>query len=144
MHNPKLMSWINTIVIAISLMCSVLTGVDGPPEVEVTVRNLAQRWKLEKYTFLLFTELPPPEEVNDYLHLETDMTFSSLSGGEYDAGTWRLDTSKKRLYLSNEREEEELILNVDELSPEKLVVILEDSLDDNSRFLKIHLYPVRL
>ncbi len=104
----------------------------------ITVKNLSRRWELDKYQYLIFSELPTIEEQGDYLYLNSDMTFSSVSEGELETGKWRLDVPQKRLYLSQAETTGALVLIIHELSPNRLVISIDDPSDADAKKLKIH------
>lgn len=104
---------------------------------KINVQNLSKKWELDYYKFYFFSEDPAEEEKNDYIHLKSDMTYSSISEGEYDAGKWRLDIAQKRIFLSNNNEEGELRLIIDDLSANQLVLIIDDPSDSYAQYLKI-------
>lgn len=103
-----------------------------------TVQNLSKKWKLEKYKVFYFSEQPTEKEKNDYIHLKPDMTFSSISEGVYEEGSWQLDAKKSRIFLAKEKEEKELIFIVNDLSENELVLIIDDPNDEDAQYLKIH------
>lgn len=104
----------------------------------ITIQNLSKKWNLEKYKVSFFEEAPEEKEKNDYIHLKSDMTFSSISEGAFEIGTWRLDVKKKRIYLSEKGAEGELVFIINNLSSQKLVLIIDDPADSDAQYLKIH------
>ena len=70
---------------------------------------------MDKYKFWFYTESPSEKEKSDYINLKNDMTFSSVSEGDFDTGKWRLYSSKKRIYLSKKNEKRELIFIINQL-----------------------------
>ncbi|MFT6358724.1 MAG: hypothetical protein ACJAYJ_002950 [Saprospiraceae bacterium] len=104
----------------------------------ITIQNLSKKWKLEEYKVYFFSEAPAENERNDYIYLKSDLTFDSISEGEFEAGRWRLDAKKKRIYLSKENVAGEIAFIIDELEPEKLVLIIDDPSDSDAQYLKIH------
>lgn len=105
---------------------------------ELSIQNLSKKWKLDKYKVSFFSEAPAANEKNDYIHLKSDLTFDSISEGEFESGNWRLDANKKRIYLSNKSEEGELVFIIDKLKSNKLVLIIDDPSDSDAQYLKIH------
>tara|TARA_B110000285_G_C14967475_1_gene534813 strand:- start:214 stop:636 length:423 start_codon:yes stop_codon:yes gene_type:complete len=104
----------------------------------LTIQNLSKKWKLDKYKVSFFSEAPAENEKNDYIYLKSDLTFDSISEGEFEAGRWRLDAKKKRIYLSKKNEVGEIVFIIDEIEPKKLVLIIDDPSDSDAQYLKIH------
>lgn len=104
----------------------------------ITIQNLSKKWKLDKYKVSFFSEAPAENEKNDYIHLKSDLTFDSISEGEIEAGSWRLDAIKKRIHLSKNNEEGEIVFIIDKLKTKKLVLIIDDPSDSDAKHLKIH------
>lgn len=107
-------------------------------ETSLTVQNLAKKWDLTQYRYLIFSEAPSAAEKDDYIHLKSDMTFASVTEGEYDTGQWRLDATAKRIYMTTPTEDGELVLIVSELSAQQLVVTIDDPSDKEIQDLKIY------
>lgn len=104
----------------------------------LSAEALSKKWKLEEYSYLFFTEAPETQEMNDYLFLKNDMSFTSISEGLYEEGKWRLDVAKKRIYLSKKGDNEALVFIVDDLNGNELVLIIDDPEDGGIGELKIH------
>jgi hypothetical protein len=104
----------------------------------LTVQNLSKKWVFEKYTFLTFAENPSEKEKKDYIHLSSNKTFTSISEGKYEKGNWKLNANKKRILLSKKNEKGNLTFIVDELTNNKLVLIIDDFSDEDAQYLKIH------
>ena len=104
----------------------------------LNTQNLSKKWVLEKYKVFYFTKDPPEEEKNDYIYFNSNHTFSSVSEGKYEEGTWRLDILKKRIVLTKANEEGELAFIIEELTPTKLVLYIDDPTDAEAAYLKIH------
>lgn len=118
-----------------------LTGFHQTPSTQhppITIQNLSKHWKLDKYQYFIFSEAPAEKEKNDYLHFQSDRTFTSVTEGVFDAGQWRLDAPAKRIYLSQENEEGTLVLLISALSPHQLVLLIDDPLDSDAKHLKIY------
>ncbi|MFT5254238.1 MAG: hypothetical protein ACI87N_003305 [Flavobacteriales bacterium] len=107
-------------------------------DANITVQNLSKKWRLDKYKVSFFSEAPAENEKDDYIYLKPDLTFDSISEGKFEAGRWRLDAKKKRIYLSKKNEAGEIVFIIDELKPEKLVLIIDDPSDSDAQYLKIH------
>lgn len=105
---------------------------------EITVKQIAKKWKLEKYGYLFYSEDPPEKEKNDYIFLKPDMTFQAISEGEFEKGKWRLDVKQRRIYLSQSNEKEELIFIIDELEEDVLVLLIDAPSDEELEDLKIY------
>lgn len=104
----------------------------------LNIQNLAKKWQLHKYKYLIFSEDPAENERGDYIHLKLDMTFESVSEGVKEHGNWRLDVQKKRIYLSKIGDSEELVFIVKKLSKKDLVLIIDDPSDEDAKNLKIY------
>jgi hypothetical protein len=104
----------------------------------ITVQNLSKKWKLEVYKVYFFSEAPAENEKNDYIYLKSDLTFDSVSEGKFEAGRWRLDAKRKRIYLSKKNEVGEIVFIIEELEPKKLVLVIDDPSDSDAQYLKIH------
>lgn len=109
-----------------------------PSETVITVENLSKKWKLEKYSYLSFSEAPEQQEQNDYISLKSDMSFESISEGLKDAGKWRLNAKEKRIYLFKQGETNELTFIINGLSETVLVLSLDAPDDKDAKNLKIH------
>lgn len=107
-------------------------------DVPVTIENLSKRWKLEEYSYLFISEDPEEIEKNDYIFLRKDLSFESVSEGKYEKGKWRLDAKSKRIYLSQDGEEGELVLIISKLENDELVLIIDHPSDPDAEGLKIH------
>jgi hypothetical protein len=70
--------------------------------------------------------------------LKSDLTFDSVSEGKFEAGRWRLDAKRKRIYLSKKNEVGEIVFIIEELEPKKLVLVIDDPSDSDAQYLKIH------
>ncbi len=104
----------------------------------ITIQNLSKKWKLEVYKVYFFSEAPAENEKNDYIYLKSDLTFDSVSEGKFEAGNWRLNAKKKRIYLSKKNEAGEIVFIIDELETKKLVLVIDDPSDSDAQYLKIH------
>ena len=104
----------------------------------ITVENLSHKWKLVKYTYMVFSEDPSENEKEDYILLHKDMTFESISEGVFDRGIWKLAKEEKKIYLSSEKEEGALIFIIHSLDKDKLIVKIDDPRDPDAKNLKIH------
>ena len=104
---------------------------------ELSLEKLCAKWHLEGYTVTWIEYEPEKNEINDYILLRDDMTFVSVDEGVYGTGTWRYDQIKNTFTLLN-REKEELVFNVAELTTEILVIRAEIAgiLDVDIRFKK--------
>ncbi|MFK7905112.1 MAG: hypothetical protein AB8B69_08305 [Chitinophagales bacterium] len=125
--------------IIVLLVCTVFFSVlSYAQSTGLNTQNLSKKWKLDKYTYSIFSENPSEKEKNDYLHLKSDMTFDDVSEGEKDSGQWRLNIPEKRIYLSKNGEEGELVLIIDGLFENQLILIIEDPSDEDADNFKIH------
>ena len=105
---------------------------------ELNIKNLSKKWKLEKYSVGIFSEDPSEKEKNDYIYLSSDMTFTSISEGNFEKGTWALKAKDKRIVLSKSTEKKSLILIVDKLTSHELTLIIDDPSDKEAKYLNIH------
>lgn len=115
----------------------ITTNIEEVKAIPITVQNLSKKWKLDKYKYSIFAEAPSEKEKKDYIFFKPDLTFNSVSEGLNESGNWRLDAKKRRIYLSQEGGEGELILIVDDLSSDRLVLIIDDPSDSEIKNLKI-------
>lgn len=104
---------------------------------ESFIDKISQKWILDHYKYLIFSEDPSDKEKGDYIHLNKDMTFSSISEGVYDKGQWSINADQDKLILTSNNEEGQLLLIIDELSNSKLVLKLDDPTDADAKRLKI-------
>lgn len=100
--------------------------------------QLLRKWQLDHYSYWFFTEAPEAKEENDYLHLKAEGLYSSVSEGAYEAGTWRFDAEKERIYLYRKGDPTPLVLAIESLDKDELVVHIEDSKDPEAAELSIH------
>lgn len=119
------------------------TSNEAPKEPEtskssITIEKLSKKWKLDKYKYYFFSQAPAENEIGDYLHLKSNMTYDSVSEGLRDIGNWRLDADKEQIYLTSEGDEAALVFIVDKLKTKKLVLIIDDSTGPDTKNLKIH------
>ena len=91
--------------------------------------GFCKKWYLEGYIYWGVTLSPDDIEKNDFIHLKTDNTFSSIDEGQFEKGTWKWNPKNKTIYLYNESSKEPLSLKLVELSNSLLIVILEDEED---------------
>lgn len=122
-------------VLTLVLICCSVSSI--AQEVEINVKNLSKKWKLEKYTYWGFTEKPSTKEQNDFLFLHLNKTFSSISEGRFDKGNWELDDENQCLKISNANNEM-LTLSIEVLESQKLVVFILGPDDQEAKYLKIH------
>ena len=122
-------------LLLIITLISISSGLYANP---ITVSHLSKKWKLEKYSYLLFSEDPEKKEQHDYILLKQDMSFESVSEGKYKKGKWRLNIKDKRIYMLNDGEKEELVFIIDELNDHELILMIDDPSDSDSKDLKIH------
>ena len=104
----------------------------------ISIQNLSKKWKLDKYQYEEYTETPSDLEKNDFLHLKSDLTFSSITEGNVENGQWRLDVKEKRIFLFQKGVEGEMALIIHDLSVQQLVMSIDDPTDEETRKLKIY------
>jgi len=105
---------------------------------ELNINNLSKKWNLDKYSVGLFSEKPSRKEQNDYIDLSPNMTFTSVSEGVFERGTWQLKKAEKRIILSKKGDKESLILIIKRLTESELTVVIDDSSDSDAKYLNIH------
>ena len=99
---------------------------------------LCQKWHLSKYSYLLFSIAPEVIEQDDFLHLNEDSTFKSISEGVYEEGVWRLNQTKKSLHLFGSLESGELVFLIEKLTQDELVLVLDKPEEYDAEHFKIH------
>ncbi|MBQ0735425.1 hypothetical protein [Aquimarina celericrescens] len=115
---------------------------DNSHFVELSVENISKKWLLDKHK-IFFRSYPPAEnEKGDYIYFDKQMIYTSVSEGIYDEGTWQLDKRSKRIFISSKNEKGELIFIIKELSKKKLVLVIDDDSDSDTKYLKIHFRAV--
>lgn len=123
------------------LCCLMILGFTNSPTSTATtlnVQNLSKKWAFEKYMISWYSESPSEKEKKDYIQLSSNMTFTSISEGKYEKGNWKLNASKKRILLSSKNEKGYLTFIVDELTSNKLILVIDDPSDEDAQYLKIH------
>lgn len=74
------------------------------------IKNLSKNWVFQKNTLSGFTESQSEKEINDFLNLSLNMTFTSFSEGKHESGDWEFN--EKKIVLSKKNEEQNLYLIV--------------------------------
>jgi len=120
------------------LIISMKMSIALASDLDLTIQNLSKKWVLKEYRVLFYSEAPDQKEKGDYLHLQPDMTFKSITEGEYEEGNWKLDSAKKQIILTKKGVTGKLIFIVEELSQDKLVMTIHDPNDSEAQYLKIH------
>lgn len=115
-----------------------ITSQESTSRSTITVKNFSKKWKLEQYSYYGYGEKPSSKDKNDYIHFKSNMTFTSVSEGKLESGKWRLDTAKKRVYLSEKGKQGEWELIISTLSSTQLVFSINDPSDSDSKNLKFH------
>ncbi len=117
-----------------------LLGFTNPKTVntELNITNLSKKWNLDKYSIGWYSEAPSKKEKNDYIKLNTDMTFTSISEGIFEGGKWQLKPAKKQLILSKKNEKDNLKFFIEKLSENELILIIDDVSDPEAKYLNIH------
>lgn len=106
--------------------------------IELNIGNLSKKWNLDKYTVSWYSESPSEQEKNDYIKLNTDMTFTSVSEGVFERGKWQLQAVNRQLILYKDNEKGVLKLIIKKLSKKELVLILDEPSDPEAKYLNIH------
>ena len=101
----------------------------------ITIQNLSKKWELSHYSVGWFTEEPSQKEKDDYIHLSSNMTFTSISEGVFEKGSWILKGN--RIILSNNNEKDSLTFIVEDLTKKELVLIIDDPSDPDAKYLNI-------
>lgn len=107
-------------------------------DLELNIKNLSKKWKLDKYSIGLFSEKPSRKEQNDYIELSSNMTFTSVSEGVFERGTWQLEKVEKKIILSKKEDKENLIFIIKNLTESELAIVINDSSDSDAKYLNIH------
>lgn len=105
---------------------------------------LCQKWYLEEYIYWVFTEAPDEVERNDYLQINHDFTYQSISEGVFEEGFWKLDQDKKSIHLNQEATSEELVFLIQTLTSNELIVNIHYPEDYEARHFKIHFKSKKL
>lgn len=103
---------------------------------DINIQNLSKKWQLSHYSVGWFTEDPSQKEKNDYIHLSSNMNFTSISEGIFEKGTWTLKGN--RIILSKNNEKDSLTLIVKALTNNELTLIIDDPSDADTKYLNIH------
>ena len=86
--------------------------------------TLCKKWYLQKYKVMGIRYAPDDNEKNDYIHLKTNMTYSTIDDGEFSTGKWIYNASEKHFILYNNKKEG-LKFIVDELENDEMKVNVE-------------------
>jgi len=65
------------------------------------------------------------------------MTYTSISEGELAEGDWTLNVEEKKISLTNPEEEGALTFIINELTTDKLILLIDDPTDKDAKNLKI-------
>ncbi|SHJ10223.1 lipocalin family protein [Aquimarina spongiae] len=107
-------------------------------KIKLNVSNLSKNWQLTKYSVGWFSEEPSDKEKNDYLKLKSDMTFTSVSEGIFEKGTWQLQKEHKRITLSKKGDKAVLVFSIKKIKTNELVVIIDNDSEPDAKYLNIH------
>ncbi len=92
-------------------------------------KTLCKKWYLEKYEIMWIDYEPQANEKNDFIHLKTNMTYTSVDEGKMATGKWAYNQDEKYFILYDEKGEE-LRFFVDELKDDKMILIVDiDEMD---------------
>jgi len=86
---------------------------------------------------MIFSEQPSELEKDDFLHFSSDMTYTSISEGEYGKGNWTLNVNEKKISLTSPGEEGALTFIINKLTTNKLILIIDDPTDEEAKKLKM-------
>jgi hypothetical protein len=86
--------------------------------------TLCKKWYLEKYQVLWVDYEPDEKEKNDYILLNTDMTYVSVDEGIKTSGKWTFNTEKNYFTMFNNKRDG-IKITVDKLSIYKMVLNIE-------------------
>lgn len=130
-----------SLVLSFSFLLS--TKILGHPksttqEVALTKENLSKKWFLDKYVILGQSSQPEANEKNDFILLNKNMTYQSISEGAKDVGSWSLNTKTYRIILKSNTKNGALIFAVKLLTKNRLIMIIDDQEDEDTRYIKIH------
>ncbi|MGK0328915.1 hypothetical protein [Polaribacter sp.] len=90
----------------------------------VNKETLCKKWYLEKYQVLWVDYEPDEKEKNDYILLNTDMTYVSVDEGIKTSGKWTFNTEKNYFTMFNNKRDG-IKITVDKLSIYKMVLNIE-------------------
>ena len=140
------MKTINIIWMVISLLTSDFPGFtnqSGSKKVpyngiELTIENLSKKWLLDKYVVLGSNYPPEANEKKDFIYLQSNMSYHSISEGQAEKGGWKLLKGAKKLRLSNNAQGDQVEFHIKELTTKSLVLILIDPNDSDAQHVNIH------
>jgi hypothetical protein len=90
----------------------------------VNKETLCKKWYLEKYQVMWVDYEPDEKEKNDYILLNTDMTYVSVDEGIKTSGKWTFNTEKNYFTMFNNKRDG-IKITVDKLSINKMVLNIE-------------------
>ncbi len=92
-------------------------------------KTLCKKWYLEKYEVMWIDYEPQANEKNDFIHLKTNMTYTSVDEGKLTTGKWAYNQTEKYFILYDEKGEG-LRFFVDELKDDKMILVVDiDEMD---------------
>lgn len=101
---------------------------------KINQEDLHTTWLLDKYSDEEQYYLPPKKEVGDHLTFKQDMTYTAVSEGEKNNGTWLLNSNGKYIeLLSGQGKKEKLYIHF--LSNKSMVVTYDA---DEFRIWEVH------
>ncbi|MEL6537836.1 MAG: hypothetical protein AAFQ98_20620 [Bacteroidota bacterium] len=74
---------------------------------KIAQEDLYTTWQLDKYSDEEQYYAPPKKEIGDYIALKQDMTYTAVSEGEQEAGTWIFNANGGYVELKTEEGEKE-------------------------------------
>lgn len=136
MQRIKLSLTIITILFVLVFTSAMGTRFIPAPSATIEKHLLCQKWELTHYSVFGENFPPDPIEENDFITFKSNNTYSAISEGESDNGTYSI--KKGRIYLNSNVESEELVLIVRKLSETVLCLSIDDSSDPDAKYLEIY------
>ncbi len=93
-----------------------------------TKSDFCKKWYLKGYVYWGFTFSPDENEKNDYLYFSSDGKYSAIDEGKYETGNWTWNSSGKKLYLIDSKNNK-LTLQVEDVTKNELKVVAEEDSD---------------
>jgi len=114
----------NRILLLITFFIILTQNISGQSKEE-----LCKKWLLDGYMYKGVNMPPNQNEKHDFIHLNTDNTFTSIDDGKFERGTWELDLVAKTIHLFGKSSKGHLTLKLIRLLSDKMIIILEDEHD---------------
>jgi hypothetical protein len=112
----------NKIIVSITLV--LLTSFNYVSAQGIDKNNLFETWYLDSYKIGTKKHQPSKKEKNDYIFFKKDMTFTSLSEGKKENGSWRLNHNGGYILMTDDNGEK-IKAYIISLTPKTLVLRYE-------------------